>query len=87
MEYTVIGDTANLTSRIESYNRELGTDILLSGETAALLDTSVNTAPVREISVRGRKKPVKLYTVTGYIPDAEGPFPFKGGAGGKSSRS
>ena len=48
-------------------DRGLGTDILLSGETAALLDTSIDTAPVREISVRGGKKPVKFYTVTGYI--------------------
>ena len=87
MEYTVIGDTANLTARIEGYNRELGTDILLSGETAALLDTSIDTSPVREISVRGRKKPVQLYTVTGYVPDAEGPFPFIGGAGQKIPRS
>jgi hypothetical protein len=62
-------------------DRELGTDVLLSGETAALLDTSIDTAPVREISVRGGKKRVKLYTVSGYIPDAEGPFPFVGGAG------
>ena len=68
-------------------DREPGTDILHSGETAALLDTSIVTTPVREISVRGRKKPVQLNTVTGYIAGAEGTFPFRGGAGSKLSRS
>ena len=39
--FTVIGDTVNLASRLESANKIFGTQILMTGETAALLHQNI----------------------------------------------
>src|SRR6185295_15807921 len=38
LEYTLIGDTINLTARLESTTKELGVPILISDTTAKLLN-------------------------------------------------
>lgn len=63
MEYTVIGDTVNLTSRIEGLTKETGRRILVSGTTAGLVEGRFAFAKVAEAPVRGRSAPVQLYTI------------------------
>ena len=70
MEYTVLGDTVNLASRLESLNKEHHTKLLMSGATQSLLEDKVSTTHLCEYQVRGVKIPISLFTVTSLVPKA-----------------
>ena len=63
MEYTVIGDTVNLTSRLESMTKSLGKRILLTETTAAYCEGTHLCEPLDTLPVRGRDEPVRVYSV------------------------
>ena len=68
MEYTVLGDTVNLASRLESLNKEFHTRLLMSEATYSAIGSAIETTYLAAAPVRGKAAPIKLYTVTSVAP-------------------
>jgi class 3 adenylate cyclase/CHASE2 domain-containing sensor protein len=63
MEYTALGDTVNMASRLESLNKEHKTRLLMSEATHLMLDGALDTMCLGEVVVRGTSAPMKIFTL------------------------
>jgi adenylate cyclase len=60
-KYAAVGDTVNVASRLEELNRTLGTSIVMSGSTIALLRSRVEVRSRGWFPVRGRSHAVEVF--------------------------
>ena len=73
MEYTVIGDTVNIASRLESFDKDFegapgSTCRILAGdETLRRLGGGYRTEKVGSVALKGKDEKVLIYMVTGRI--------------------
>lgn len=63
LEYSVIGETVNLASRLESLTKELKAEMVLSPGTYAYIKDRFSTAPLGKAAVRGFEGEMMFYTV------------------------
>ena len=68
MSYTVIGDSVNLGSRLESLNKSYATRIIISDATRAALPDRYIFRPLGEVVVKGKAQPVAIFEVEGRAP-------------------
>ena len=74
--YTALGDTVNLSSRLEGLNKDYGTHILLSETTyAAVEDPFLIFRELDLIRVKGKLQPVTLYELVAARGTPEGDAP------------
>jgi adenylate cyclase len=65
LNYTIIGDAVNLTSRLESLNRIYGTSILITEATRDKAGKRFITRPVDLVAVKGKSVPVLVHELMG----------------------
>src|ERR1700733_10270872 len=71
MEYTAIGDTVNVASRLQTATKELGANILISEHTYYGAKGAFPFRNMGTITVRGREEPLTVYAleITSLLPE------------------
>ena len=69
-DYSVLGDTVNLASRLEGLSKEYGVAIILGADTAEAIGSIRTLIELDRIAVRGRATQSAIYTVLAAGPDA-----------------
>jgi adenylate cyclase len=71
LNYTAIGDTVNLASRLEGLNKFYGTECILSEETFRQAGAAIVARPLDWVSVAGRDAAVLVYELLGIPGEVE----------------
>ena len=68
-DYTCLGDSVNLASRLEGQSKPYGVKMILGPDTAAQVDDEFPTVELDCIAVKGKTEGVRIYTLASYHPD------------------
>lgn len=68
---TIIGDTVNTASRLQSATKQTGSQMILSTNVAANAGVDLSFLKVYRIRVRGRDEPLRVYAVKNVIEELE----------------
>jgi len=63
MEYTVIGKSVNIASRLENLTKELDIDIIISESTSRDIQDHFKTRKITDASIKGKKDTIPVYEV------------------------
>ena len=66
VDYTALGESVNLASRLEGLNKYLGTDCLISRETREGIGDRFITRPLGQFQMKGFGKPVEVHELVGW---------------------
>jgi adenylate cyclase len=64
-DYSVLGDSVNLASRLEGRSKSYGTPIIIGAGTAAKANGKFATLEIDLITVKGKTEPERIFTVLG----------------------
>ena len=71
VDYTALGESINLASRLEGLNKYLGTDCLISGETQKAIGQGLITRQLGQFQLKGFDKPVEVHELVGWPEEAK----------------
>jgi len=69
MNYTVMGDTANLAARLESLNKQYGTVLAISETTFEQARPAIVARPIDVVAVKGKQRGVRVYELLAMAAD------------------
>jgi adenylate cyclase len=73
MEPTVIGDAVNTASRLEGLTKDYGRDLLIGEAAADLIGNSFRLQFVDKVTMKGKTKPLRIYSVVSRRDEAVAP--------------
>ena len=69
MNYTVMGDTANLASRLEGLNKQYGTELMIAETTFERAGATIVARPLDVVAVKGKQRGVRVYEMLAMAAD------------------
>lgn len=73
MDFTAIGDTVNLSARLEGVNKAYGTTNMLSEQTWEQVKDEYYFRELDRIRVKGKNKPIRVFTLVDRMGQVSGP--------------
>ena len=68
-DYSALGDSVNLASRLESASKDLGVSIVIGPETARQIGDRLPLVPLETIHVKGKQEAITVHTIAPELAD------------------